>query len=137
MAPQRNLRPKSTSAGASSTPGNQAHPLPADTPEWGVALFELLNNVITTSKEDLHQQITELINVSVQKVEVKSEKAIVLAENNKQALDILSAKIDYMKDEIICLKEQNNSNTSGETNRTAAATTFCSEDMTRVINHVT
>ena len=31
----------------------------------------------------------------------------ILAENNKQALDILSAKIDYMKDEIICLKEQN------------------------------
>ena len=72
----------------------------------GVALFELLNNVITTSKEDL-QQITELINVSVQKVEVKLEKAIIFAENNKQALDILSAKIDYMKEEIICLKEQN------------------------------
>ena len=95
-APHRNLRPKSTSVGASSTSGNQAHPLPADTPEWGVALFELLNNVIITSKEDLHQQITELINVSVQKVEVKSEKAIVLAENNKQALDILSVKIDYI-----------------------------------------
>ena len=39
--------------------------------------------------------------------EVKSEKAIFFAENNKQALDILSAKIDYMKDEIICLIEQN------------------------------
>ena len=106
MATKRNLRPKSTGASASSTSGNQAHPLPADTPEWGVAFFDLLNNVITTSKEDLQQQITELINVSVQKVEVKSEKAILLVENNKQDLDILSAKIDYMKDEIICLKEQ-------------------------------
>ena len=123
MAPQRNLWSKST--GASSTSGNQAHPPPADTPEWGVALYERLNNVITASKKDLHQQITELITVAVQKVELKQDKFIVLAENNKQGLDILSAKMDYMNNEIICLKEQNNSSTSGETNHTAAATTFC------------
>ena len=133
MAPQRNLySPKA------QTRVHQAHQLPANTPEWGVVLSELLNSVITTSKEDLHQQITELITVSVQKVEEKSEKTIVLAENNKQALDILSAKIDYMKDEIICLKEQNTKQQQhGETNHTAAATTFCSEDMSRVTNHVT
>ena len=75
--------------------------LPADSPAWGIALYELLNTVIIRSQKEVNQQISDLINISIKYVHD-------LATNKKTEIEALSNTIDTLNDVIECVKEQNN-----------------------------
>ena len=64
--PARTLRSNEKDVGSSATTAQ--NPLPADTPVWGIALYELLNNVFIRSQKEVNQQISDLINISVKDV---------------------------------------------------------------------
>ena len=104
--PARTLRSNEKAVGSSET--TTQNPLPADTPAWGIALYELLNNVIIRSQKEVNQQISDLINISVKDAQDKAQLAHDLATNNKTEIEALSNKIDTLNDVIECLKEQNN-----------------------------
>ena len=101
LPPARNLRSTSSSADVSS------ESLHADTPEWGVKLYELINNSIAKSTEDVNRRITDVINISLKAAEQKAEKAEALAEKNAHTIETLVAKLDSLQDMVLCLKDQN------------------------------
>ena len=105
-----NLRSsKTTTADDSSVPTteHQPHPLPTDTPEWGVVMYELLTKLITKSQEEVTNQITDILAVSISNAEKKAQQAITQTEHNAQLIESLAAKIESLTDIVQCLKQQN------------------------------
>lgn len=79
-----NTRSQSTTADVSSESTTiQPLPLPKDTPEWGVAMYGLLNQHITSSINEVHNKISELINVTVKQAQDKAQEAFDLAESHQ------------------------------------------------------
>ena len=105
--PARNLRSTEKSDESSAPTTCQLTELPEDTPAWGIALYELLNNVITTSHKEVNQQISDLINISVKNAQDKAQEAHELAEHNRTIIETLSDKINRLSDMVECLREQN------------------------------
>ena len=103
--PSRKLR-SNEKTDASSAP-TTTQPLPADTPAWGVALYELLNNVITTSMKEVNQQISDVINISLKDAQDKAQEAHDIAIHNRNQIESLTSQIATLNDMVICLREQN------------------------------
>ena len=107
MAPPT-LRSQNAIAEESSV--NTSTSLPTDTPQWGVSLYELLNNHITTSIDKVNSKISDLSDLltkSVNEVNDKAQNALDIAKTFEQRIESLESKLNSMSNTIICLKEQN------------------------------
>lgn len=81
--------------------------LPGDTPSWGVAIFQRLNELIKKSNQEVNTQISELINVSIKAADDKAEIALNLAQTHQSTIDSLVTKVESLTNTIECLKNQN------------------------------
>ena len=69
--------------------------LPADTPEWGKSVFNLLHGAINSLDEKVHKLIDNL-ELSLNAAAVKADQAKDLAESNKSEIDTLFTKFDCL-----------------------------------------
>ena len=107
--PNKNLRSSKTivDGSSASTTENTQQPLPSDTPQWGVVMYGLLNQLIINSQEEVTSKITEILAVSIQNAEQKAQEAITKTEHFEQLLESLAAKVDSLTDMVQCLRQQN------------------------------
>ena len=69
--------------------------LPADTPEWGKSVFNLLNGAINSLDEKVNKLINNL-ELSIKDTAVKADEAKDLAESNKSEIDTLVTKCECL-----------------------------------------
>ena len=101
--PNYKRKAKGTVQDASSTTTTTPdHPLPPDTPDWGIAM----HTTITRSIEEVNERIIEFTE-TVRKAEQKANQAISLAERNEQSINALISKVNSLTDTVECLREEN------------------------------
>jgi len=76
--------------------------LPKDTPQWGISLFMMLSNFITS----LESKITELTS-SLQNSADTATTAQLLAQENKGTIESLTSKLDHLSDAVQFLMAEN------------------------------
>lgn len=99
------MPPKTRKNQATSEASTKLH---QDTPDWGIAMYELLAKLITTSSEEVNTKITQLLNQTVEPIRKTAQKALDLANGHTALINSLEAKVNNLNDLVMCLQDQNN-----------------------------
>ena len=101
--PSKNTRSKEDSdQGSSATTLLSPTSLPKDTPPWGISLFVLLSNFITS----LETKITDLTTSLHTSIDI-SNTAHNLAQENKNTIDSLTSKVQHLSEAVEFLLTEN------------------------------